>query len=97
MQVTSLLLLAATTAIATVQSQGIAVYVIRPHSESCNAECFNGQLREDIYSLLEYCYTGEWRRICSRNSEWDTDITMAACAQLGYSDSGSKLAVVNGG
>ncbi len=29
-----------------------------------------------------------------RDSQWDTDITMAACTQLGYSDSGSKLAFV---
>ncbi len=46
-------------------------------------------------NVLEYCYNGEWRRICSpRDSQWDTDITMAACAQLGYSDSGGKLAFV---
>ncbi|XP_064397195.1 scavenger receptor cysteine-rich type 1 protein M130-like [Halichondria panicea] len=75
MQVTSLLLLA-TTAIATAQSP----------------ECFNGQLRESntTLSLLEYCYDGEWRRICSTNGQWkDTDMSVAVCTELGYSESES--------
>ncbi len=94
MQVTSLLLLAATTAIATVQSQGIAVYVISLHSESCNAECFNGQLREGMTTVFEYCYNGEWIEICSPTNQSVTDEIMAACTLLGYRDSGGKLAIV---
>ncbi len=96
MQVTSLLLLAATTAIATAQSSGIYnysyVYICIAHSELCNAECSNGQLRESnsTLSLLEYCYNGEWRQICSRDSQWDTDMSVAACTELGYSDSGKS-------
>ncbi len=68
------------------------MYWIRPHSESYNAECFNGQLREEF--VLEYCYYGEWRRICSRDSQWNIKKAMAACTRLGYSDSG-KLLVIN--
>ncbi len=67
-----------------------------------NAECFNGQLHDDILTdagiptiLLEYCYNGEWIRICSTMNQLVTDELMAACALLGYSDSGGKLA--NGG
>ncbi|XP_064397203.1 scavenger receptor cysteine-rich domain superfamily protein-like isoform X2 [Halichondria panicea] len=70
MQVTSLLLLAATTAIATAQPP----------------ECFNGQLRESNSNVLEYCYYGEWRLICHDDSQWNIDKTVAACTQLGYSD-----------
>ncbi len=61
-----------------------------------NAECFNGQLREDIYDLLEYCYNGEWIKVCYPTNQLLTDEMMAACTLLGYSDSG-KLAIVNGG
>ncbi len=62
------------------------------HSELCNAECFNGQLRESNTTLrvLEYCYNEEWRQICSRNSQWDTDMSVAACTELGYSESGKS-------
>ncbi len=65
------------------------------HSELCNAECSNGQLREAnttlYYSLLEYCNDGEWRKICPRvDSQWDTDMSVAACTELGYSDSGKS-------
>ena len=71
------------------------MYGIRPHYESWNAECLNKQLRESISNVLEYCYNGEWRWLClSANSRWDTNITVAACTQLGFSDSESKLAVV---
>ena len=66
----------------------------RPHSESCDAECLNGQLRESnatINVLLDYCYGGEWRKICCReDSQWDTDMSVAACTELGYSDSGKS-------
>ena len=61
------------------------------------AECFNRQLREDNDDLLEYCYNGEWIRICSPIKQLVTDEKMAACTLLGYSDSGGKLAIVNGG
>ena len=67
----------------------------RPHSEYCNAECFNGQLRESNATFVEYCYDGEWRQICSRNSQWDTNMSVAACTELGYSESG-KLTIVMG-
>ena len=94
MHVKSFLLLAATTAIATAQSPGIqlCIQLCTAHSELCNAECFNGQLRESnsTLSLLEYCYNGEWRQICSRDSQWDTDMSVAACTELGYSDSGKS-------
>ena len=102
MQVTSLFLLVATTAIATAQPQGIqlCVYNYVLQILLCNAECSNGQLREAnttlYYSLLEYCNDGEWRKICPRvDSQWDTDMSVAACTELGYSDSG-KSTIRNG-
>ena len=93
MQATSLLLLlAATTAIATAQSSGVYNYykLCTAHSKIFNAECLNGQLREanSTLSLLEYCYDGEWRWICFRGSQGNTDMSVAPCTELGYSDSG---------
>ena len=46
-------------------------------------------------SSLEYCYDGEWRWICFRGSQGDTDMSVAACTELGYSDSG-KITIVMG-
>ncbi len=75
----------------------ILTCIYTAHSELCNAECFNGQLRESNTTsrLLEYCYDGEWRWICFKGSQGDTDMSVAACTELGYSDSG-KITIVMG-
>ncbi len=97
MQVTSLLL----AAIATAQSPGIAMTVCTELDHILNHAMQSASMDNFVtliqISLSSYCYNGEWIKICSPRNQLVTDEIMAACTQLGYSDSGSKLAVVNGG
>ncbi len=51
--------------------------------------CFHGdvQLVNDgnIGNIVEFCYKGEWRRIC-RSAGWDTVEANIVCSQLGYNN-----------
>ncbi len=81
------------------QQQGMYIYAIYRHAHIHGfkltkwlTECLNGQV-QTISNSLEYCYHGEWRWTCRDDSQWNHEMTISVCTQLGYNDSGGKLVI----
>ena len=56
--------------------------------------CFHGDVQlvngDNINKIVEFCYKGEWRRICVSDT-WSNVEANIVCSQLGYNDQGDTI------
>ena len=56
--------------------------------------CFHGDVQlvndDNVNSIVEFCYKGEWRRICV-SDKWDNVEANIVCSQLGHSNQGATI------
>ncbi|XP_064397379.1 scavenger receptor cysteine-rich type 1 protein M160-like isoform X1 [Halichondria panicea] len=60
--------------------------------------CFHGDVQlvngDNINKIVEFCYKGEWRRICVSDT-WSNVEANIVCSQLGYNDQGATTSDVS--
>ena len=59
-----------------------------------DVELIQGPADTRIVGYVQYCFRGEWRRVCRESgitSLWDVSEAAVACRQLGYRSTGEII------